>query len=110
MSIRWLIAVPALLTLSWTQAVAEPQVLGLLATNDAKALNCVDRECSAEFTSFCMEPDHASPTHMTAYDLIPQANDIELLAVSADGDAIRVSADAHRNAPVVPFPLSSTTA
>lgn len=95
MSIRWLIAVPALLTLSWTQAIAEPQVLGLLATNDAKALNCVDGECSAEFTSFCMEPDRASPTHMTAYDLIPQANDVELLAISADGDAIRLPADAH---------------
>lgn len=95
MPVRWLIVVPALIALTWSQAQAEPQILGLLATNNAKALNCTAGECSAEFTSFCMEPDRASPTHLTTYDIISEADDIQLLALFRDGSVKRLPAQAH---------------
>ena len=61
MHIRVLAISAVLAFLPFGYVSAEPQILGLVATNSAKQLNCVGGECFAEFTAFCMEPDRASP-------------------------------------------------
>lgn len=83
-------AVLALLPLGHVSA--EPQILGLVATNSAKQLNCVGGECFAEFTSFCMEPDRASPGYLTQYTAVPGSDDLQIVATTADGQSISLPA------------------
>ncbi len=72
-------------------AAAEPQILGLVAQNEAVPLPCLGGECSAEFSSFCMEPDRSSPLHETAYTPTEDA-ELTLVAVAADGSETRLRA------------------
>ena len=72
----------------WTEARAEPQVLALLATGEATPLTCTGGECFAEFTAFCMEPKRKSPYHLTDYQLIEGADDIEVVAETAAGASL----------------------
>lgn len=66
-------------------ASAEPQILGLLAQSEPVTLNCSGGECFAEFSAFCMEPDRASPGHLTDYRPFEEA-DLTLLASTPDGE------------------------
>jgi len=49
--------------------VAAPQALALVATSGSTELICKGAECSAEFSSFCLQPNRASPNGGTAYRL-----------------------------------------
>lgn len=69
-------------------AVAEPQILGLLAQNQAIPLNCAGGECFAEVSSFCMEPMRASPRHVTVYHPFDDAQ-VTVVAKRADGSESR---------------------
>ena len=88
MRIRVLSILAVLALLPFGHASAEPQILGLVATNTAKPLNCVGNECYAEFTSFCMEPDRASPSYMTQYTAVPGSDDIQIVAHTTAGQTI----------------------
>ena len=94
MRIRLLSLIVAVALLPLATADAEPQILGLLATDSAAPLRCSETECHAEFTAFCMEPDRASPGYMTAYAPIPRRDDIRVLARTASGETVALPAAA----------------
>jgi hypothetical protein len=79
----------------WTEARAEPQVLALLATSEATPLTCAGGECFAEFTAFCTEPKRNSPYHLTDYQLIEGADDVQVVAKSADGAPVTALVSRH---------------
>ena len=83
------------LIVPWTGARAEPQVLALLATSDATPLTCAGGECFAEFTAFCTEPKRKSPYHLTDYQLIEGADDVEVVAETATGAPVASPAARH---------------
>ena len=83
------------LIVPWTGARAEPQVLALLATSDATPLTCAGGECFAEFTAFCTEPIRKSPYHLTDYQLIEGADDVEVVAETATGAPVASPAARH---------------
>ncbi len=84
MKIRFLVTAIVLAAVPLAGASAEPQILGLLAQSEIIPLVCADGKCSAEFSSFCMEPDRASPGHLTKYFPTGDA-DLTLIAKTADG-------------------------
>ena len=94
MRIRLPSLITALALLPMATAGAEPQILGLLATDSATPLRCTEAECHAELTAFCMEPDRASPGYLTAYVPIPGRNDIRVLASTASGETVPLPAAA----------------
>lgn len=65
-------------------ALSAPQILALLETQGPKPLTCVDGECFAEFSSFCMEPGREGPDHDTVY-LMAKGTDIRIIGRTADG-------------------------
>jgi hypothetical protein len=75
-----------LLPVSQALAVAsiEPQVLALITTGGAKALNCTGNTCVAEFSAFCMEPGRPGPAHASPYTLA-KGGAVKLFARSSDG-------------------------
>ena len=79
----------------WTEARAEPQVLALLATSEATPLTCAGGECFAEFTAFCTEPKRNSPYHLTDYQLIEGADDVQVFAKTADGAPVTALVSRH---------------
>lgn len=84
MRILSLIAAAVLSVAPLTGALAEPQILGMLAQNEPITLNCSGGECFAEFSAFCMEPNRASPSHNTAY--VPaEGAALTLIARATDG-------------------------
>jgi hypothetical protein len=85
MKIRALVTAIVLAAVPLAGASAEPQILGLLAQSDPVTLNCEGGECFAEFSSFCMEPDRASPGHLTDYSPFDEA-DLTLLASTPEGE------------------------
>lgn len=84
-------AVAALAAMATAEAAAEPQILGLVASNTVTPLICADGTCSAEVTSFCMEPERASPYHETKY-VAARTADLTLVATAADGTQTRIAA------------------
>ena len=92
MRMRLLSIVAALALLPLSQVSAEPQILGLLATNSATPLTCSGEECYAEFTSFCMEPSRASPSYMTQYTPVPGSDSIQLTALTKSGKSVSLPA------------------
>lgn len=72
-------------------ALAEPQILGLMAQNEPVPLKCVGGECYAEVSSFCMEPMRASPRHASVYHPFDDAR-VTLIAKHADGTESRLFA------------------
>lgn len=65
-------------------AAAAPQLLGLVASNDAPTrLDCSGGECSAYVGSFCMQPGRESPSRGTPYEVI--GGGISLRLTMADG-------------------------
>ena len=91
MRLRYLLTAALLSAAPLLSAAAEPQILGLLAQNQAIPLTCSGGECFAEFSSFCMEPNRGSPEHLTAYDPTEGA-DLVLVATAADGSETRLPA------------------
>ena len=88
------IAVMALfVVLPLTQAQAAPQVLALLATQGATALDCTGDECAAEFSTFCLQQERPTPDTGVAYEAHGDA--IALVVTAADGTRRRLPASEH---------------
>ncbi len=90
---RTAVAVAALIAaLSATQAVAAPQALGVVATDEALPMQCVDGECTTILSAFCLQKDRKPPAHGTAY--LPVDNDALTVVVrSRAGETIRLPSE-----------------
>lgn len=62
---------------------ASPQVLGLVATSAPIPLTCLDGNCTAEFSAFCLQQAREPPERGTAYRAVGEA--LTLVATAADG-------------------------
>jgi len=67
-------------------ATAEPQALGLLASDAPIPVTCDDKGCRASLTSFCLERDRASPQAGDPYRLA--AGELRLLVRRDGGEAV----------------------
>ena len=74
-------------------ASAAPQVLGLMATNAPVPLTCFAAECTAQFSSFCLQKGRNIPTPGAAYR--PVGDAFTLLAIAADGTTRRLPGADH---------------
>ncbi len=91
MRLRALFPTIVLAMTPFTGAMAEPQILGVIAQTDPMPMTCTAGTCVAELTAFCMEPDRASPRHETAYKPFEGA-DLTIVATAADGAEVRIPA------------------
>jgi hypothetical protein len=73
-------------------AAAQIQALALIESDGPVRLTCRGRDCWAEFSSFCLEPDKRSPTRDTAYSLAG-VQDVRLVGTKADGSRVVLDAD-----------------
>ena len=81
--------------LSAGSANAAPQVLGLVADNGfATPLACDGFECSAQFSSFCLQEARSSPPTGAAYAPAP-GGVLSLVATTPDGRSLRLPAADH---------------
>lgn len=79
-------------TLQIGAAQAAPQVLGLVADNGFPTpLVCDGFECSAQFSSFCLQEGRGSPPTGTAYTPAPGGT-LTLLATAPGGRSLRLPA------------------
>ena len=70
---------------------AEPQILGLVASNGVLPLNCDEEVCAVELSAFCMQERAPVPPVGTPYGLTSDgAASITLAAVGADGRRVAV--------------------
>lgn len=73
-------------------ASAATQVLGLVASNGAPTpLACVDGQCSAQFSSFCLQQNRPSPSRGADY-AVAAGGSLTLVARTAAGQTLRVPA------------------
>jgi len=72
-------------------ALAAPQMMGLVANNNAMPLQCQHGDCFAEFTAFCLQPEQVSPVQRTAYRLHDSAL---LVAVATTKDVREIKLEA----------------
>ena len=96
------------------QAIASaPQILGLVATNQAAPLTCADGVCGADFSSFCLQQDRPAPTTGTAYR-VSEGSELALVYSRADGTtgevdvAPYVAVDSRRSYATVRIELPET--
>jgi hypothetical protein len=82
--------------LSAGSASAAPQVLGLVASNGFPTpLTCDEFECSAQFSSFCLQEARSSPPTGTSYLPTPGGS-LSLIATAPDGATLRLPAETLR--------------
>ncbi len=86
-------AAGSVLALAWMAggANAAPQIMALIATNDAVPLTCARGECAAEFTSICLQPHRASPAPGRLYTAVGGTG-LTLLAETRDGRKLSLPA------------------
>lgn len=92
---RWVLRVlsgVALVSATFGGAQAAPQVLGLIATNDAVPLTCRHGECAAEFTAICLQPDRASPAPGKVYEAAG-GEGVTVVAETTDGRQMTLPAE-----------------
>jgi hypothetical protein len=78
------LALGASLMLGAPGTAAAPQLLGLVASNDAPTrLDCSGGECSAYIGSFCMQPTRDAPSRGTPYEVA--GGSLTLRLAMADG-------------------------
>lgn len=68
-------------------AAAQMQALALVSSDGPVELTCHGATCAAEFSSFCLQPELASPTPYTRYAMAPEP-DVRLVGERADGSAV----------------------
>lgn len=88
------IAIVAAIALHVAPTLAAPQALGLVASNRAVPLTCHGRECWAEFSAFCLQPERRSPAQGLLYQLA-EAHDLRLLGTTNDGREISLPVAPH---------------
>jgi hypothetical protein len=75
-------------------AAAAPQLLGLVASNEAPTrLDCSGDECSAYVGSFCMQPGRDSPSRGTPYEIV--GGSMTLRLAMADGSETTLDAASY---------------
>ncbi len=82
-------AVAILLLLPWAQAAAAPQVLGVVASAEARPLTCRDGTCSLYLSSFCILERREPPAPGTAY-APASGGAMTLLVTTAAGGRLRL--------------------
>ncbi len=71
---------------------AAPQVLAVIATAEPMQLRCDHRDCSAEFTSYCLQKARRSPEKGTPY-FLHDTQSVSLEGITADGRTVRLPLD-----------------
>ncbi len=84
----------ALITFGSSAAPAAPQALALVATEDRVGLVCQGSVCSAEFTTFCLQPDRFAPSSGTRYRL-GQGAAVQLIGTTRDGRQTTLDPQEH---------------
>ncbi len=74
-------------------AAAAPQILALMAANEAVPLNCQTGECSAEFSAICLQEWRPSPASGRRY-LVHGGEGIRVVAQLRRGGSIELPAEA----------------
>ena len=101
-----ILALAAFAALGWpSDAGAAYQIMGLIASAGAVPLTCSRGECSAEFSSFCLQPKRASPPRGARYHAIGGTG-ITIIGTTEDGrtlpmtlaDDLRITAQRGHNA------------
>ena len=87
------LAAALVVLISALPAAAAPQILALLATNEAVPLDCRDGACTAEFSGFCLQRKRADPAAGTQYRAA--GGEVTLVVTGADGDVRRLPAGDH---------------
>jgi len=94
---RIFLSLAALGTLAATSlpAAAATQALALVRSGEPVELICHGATCAAEFSSFCLQPELASPTPYTRYTMAP-GPDVRLRGMRADGGIVELDANELR--------------
>ncbi len=71
---------------------AEPQILGLVASNGAMPMHCDDRECTVDLSAFCMQERAPVPPPRTPYEVAEGQTAAITIVARASGGAIRIPA------------------
>ena len=87
----FLVALVAFSLTGLSRASAEPQILGLIASLEPVSLQCERGQCSAEFTSYCIEQNRKPPVLGTVYN-IHDPKTLIVEGVREDGQTIRLQA------------------
>ena len=83
----------AFVLLSGANAVAAPQILGIVASNGLPTpLQCQDRYCSAYLASFCLQAARYAPNSGSDYRLAPGSR-ITIIAKLRDGRSLRIAGE-----------------
>jgi hypothetical protein len=93
-------ALAGIATLGAGDAVAAPQILGIVASNGPIPLSCDDRGCRADLSTFCLQQPRANPEQGQAYRLAEGAP-IMLIGKNSAGQRVHL--------PAAPY-MSFTTA
>ncbi len=110
-----ILAVAAFAAAGWPSgAGAAYQIKGLIASADAVPLTCSRGECSAEFSSFCLQPKRASPPRGAQYRAIGGSG-ITIVGTTVDGrtllmtltDDLRITAERGHNAVRISVPVAT---
>ena len=88
------VIVAALFALGSSVAQAAPQALALVATKGKVGLACQGSDCSAELTTFCLQPDRFAPPRGTRYRLA-DAGAVQLLGTTRDGRTTVLDPEEH---------------
>ena len=78
----------AFLLFGATPVAAEPQILGLIASLEPVTLQCQRGQCSAEFTSYCIERHRRPPSNGMVYNIYDPAT-LTVEGLREDGEIVR---------------------
>ena len=74
-----------------SDALAAPQLLGVVATAEPISMTCAEGDCTVELSAFCLERDRAMPQDGMPYQLLDPSK-ITLVITNEDGETHRVAA------------------
>lgn len=87
-----ILALAAFAVAGWPSgAQAAYQIMALVASNGTVTLTCGRGECAAEFSSFCLQPDRASPPKGVQYFAIG-GEGVTIVGTAADGGTVSMAA------------------
>ncbi|MFQ5954933.1 MAG: hypothetical protein ACE5JZ_07715 [Kiloniellales bacterium] len=93
MSVRPIIASTTLfLALSAGTALAAPQMLAVVATNDARPMLCGAEECSVILGTFCLQKDRKPPAYGTPYAPVG-GEGLTVVVRTGAGETLRLPAE-----------------
>jgi len=91
-SVLFALSAIAVVAIPASGAFAASQVLGLVASNGAPTpLTCVDSQCSAQFSTFCLQQNRPAPSRGDDYT-VAAGGSLTLVARNAAGQTLRLPA------------------